>query len=168
MALAEKFGISEYPAPAGGCILADPILSRRIKGLYGKKSMLGAAQINKEDVRSLLIGRQLALPRGGWLIIGRDERDNDRLAGLAGKNDALLMMEEWPGPSAILKKINLYPTVELLEHDLQLAASLIVRYSKKVDGRAVPQKVICDAGETSRSYIAEPFEGDEFQEWVLK
>jgi tRNA-uridine 2-sulfurtransferase len=34
IALAREFGISDFPAPAGGCILADPILSRRIEDLF--------------------------------------------------------------------------------------------------------------------------------------
>ena len=32
--LAEQFGITDYPSPAGGCILADPILSVRIQKYY--------------------------------------------------------------------------------------------------------------------------------------
>ena len=33
MALAENYGLNDYPAPAGGCLLTDPIFSRRLKEL---------------------------------------------------------------------------------------------------------------------------------------
>ncbi len=34
MALARKLGITEYPAPAGGCLLTDPGFSNRLKDLF--------------------------------------------------------------------------------------------------------------------------------------
>jgi len=65
IALAEEFGIRDFPAPAGGCILADPILSRRIERLYGGQLALQIADITVADVRLLLVGRQFILPGGG-------------------------------------------------------------------------------------------------------
>ncbi|BCL59988.1 hypothetical protein DGMP_06810 [Desulfomarina profundi] len=38
ISLAKEYGIADFPAPAGGCILADPILSRRISQLYSDDS----------------------------------------------------------------------------------------------------------------------------------
>jgi tRNA-specific 2-thiouridylase len=34
IALAKAFGVTEYPAPAGGCLLTDPNYSRRLKDLF--------------------------------------------------------------------------------------------------------------------------------------
>ncbi len=79
IALAKKFGITDFPTPAGGCILADPILSQRIAQIYSFESVLKSATITVPDIRVLLIGRQFSLPGGGWLILGRDEKDNNRL-----------------------------------------------------------------------------------------
>ena len=33
MALAREFGITDYPSPAGGCLLTDPGYSRRLRDL---------------------------------------------------------------------------------------------------------------------------------------
>lgn len=167
MALAREFRISDYPAPAGGCVLADPILSKRIKALYQRESISSSASINQADIRGMLVGRQLVLPGGGWLILGRDEKDNRRLESLAGEEDALIHMEKWPGPTAILKKTSLYPDRKALQQALQLAFSLVVRYSKKVDGKALPQEVICNYKGQQRVVVADPFAGDRYRGWIL-
>jgi tRNA-specific 2-thiouridylase len=168
IALAAEFGITDYPSPAGGCILADPILSSRIKELYSGETMLGAARVNVLDVRGLLVGRQLMLPGGGWLILGRDEKDNDRLEKLARPEDCLLVMEEWPGPTALLKKTDLYPTEDALNRDLRLAASLVVRYGRKIPEGQLEREVTCTTGNTRHVLYVGPFEGDDFREWVIQ
>lgn len=168
IALARSYGITDYPSPAGGCILADPILSKRIKQLYSKESILTMAQISVLDVQVLLIGRQMILPGGGWLILGRDEKDNDKLEDLAQPEDALLLMEEWPGPTALLKKASRYKEVELLENDLQLAASLIVRYGRKLPEGVERQQVTCSLGGERRIIEAAAMSGNTFRKWVMQ
>lgn len=168
IALATSFGITDYPSPAGGCILADPILSQRIKQLYAEESILTAAKVNVLDVQVLLVGRQLALPGGGWLILGRDEKDNDRLANLAQPEDGLLIMEDWPGPTGILKKVGDYSDPEKLEHDLQLAASLVVRYGRKLPDGQRQGNVTCWVSGERRIVKACPATGEEFKDWVLQ
>lgn len=168
IALAKKYGITDYPAPAGGCVLADPILSRRISQLYSEESILQPAEINTTDVRLLLVGRQFVFPGGGWLILGRDERDNDKLEGLAEADDALLWMEERPGPAALLRRAaNWYGEQKELEKDLQLAASLVVRYGKKIDGIRPPGEVTCTLAGQSRIITAPPLQDEVFRGWLL-
>lgn len=172
IALAAQFGITDFPTPAGGCILADPILSQRIAQLYSRESILKSAAITVLDIRVLLVGRQFILPGGGWLIVGRDERDNARLEKLAQAEDAVLLMEEWPGPLAVLKKAgSQYPDLEKLEKDLELAASLVVRYGKKQPGntgKGTKGEVTCTLGASRRVILAEPLADAVFQDWGLR
>ncbi|MFW2365744.1 MAG: thiamine biosynthesis protein [Desulforhopalus sp.] len=169
IALAAQYNISDFPAPAGGCILADPILSRRINNLYSREPMLKSADITVEDINMLLMGRQLILPGGGWLILGRDEKDNDKLAKLAQPEDAVLLMEEWPGPTAVLKKAaSKYPDEESLEKDLQLAAALVVRYGRKLPEGQSQQEVTCHLEGHRRLIMSKPVEGDLFRDWILQ
>ncbi len=174
IALAKELGIKGYPAPAGGCILADPILSRRIKALYSGDTLLqDRAQVCAADIHSLLVGRQLRLPEevgGGWLILGRDERENDRLAQLAAEDDALLFMEEWPGPSALLKKAALFDDVDLLMKNLVIAASLIVRYGKRIPPQQSrrSRQVFCQFAGEKTVLEAEAFAGDEYRQWIVQ
>jgi tRNA-specific 2-thiouridylase len=169
IALAAEYGIDDFPAPAGGCLLADPILSQRIKQLYSSEVVLKSADISVSDVRVLLVGRQFILPGGGWLILGRDEKDNDKLARLVQKEDAVLLMEEWPGPMAILKKAGShYPDTDRLERDLKLAASLVVRYGKKLPENTPEGEVTCRLAESSRVIKAAPLEDDVFRDWGVR
>ncbi len=169
IALAAKFGITDFPSPAGGCILADPILSQRIAQIYSGDSVLHSAEISVPDIRALLVGRQFMLPGGGWLIVGRDEKDNDKLEKLVQAEDARLEMEEWPGPLAVLKKAgNQYSNHDALARDLQLAAGLVVRYGKKLPENITRREVTCILGTTSRRIVAEPLVDDVFREWILR
>ena len=168
IALAKEYGISDYPSPAGGCILADPILSRRIKQLYSDQSILEAAQVNVLDVRVLLVGRQLLLPGGGWLILGRDEQDNGRLEKLAQPEDAMLRMEDWPGPTAILKKNDQYEDEATKKRDLDIAAALVVRYGRKLPEDVGTRDVTCFTATGKSIIAAAPMEGDVYRDWVLQ
>lgn len=168
IALAKSFGITDYPAPAGGCILADPILSQRIKHLYSKESILTTAKVNVLDVQMLLIGRQLLLPGGGWLILGRDEKDNLRLEKLARPEDGLLLMEEWPGPTAVLKKASEYADQQTLSRDLHLAASLVVRFGRKLPEGKTEEVVSCWLEGSKSLFNTAPMQSESFRDWVLQ
>ncbi|PHR30492.1 MAG: thiamine biosynthesis protein [Desulfotalea sp.] len=168
IALAKEYGVTDYPSPAGGCILADPILSQRIKQLYSDESILQMAQVSVLDVRVLLVGRQLLLPGGGWLILGRNEQDNERLEKLVQVEDAMLRMEDWPGPTALLKKINQYGDEVAKKRDLDIAASLVVRYGRKLPENETTREVTCFTA-TGQSVIdIAAMEGDAYKKWVLQ
>jgi len=168
IALAARFGITDFPTPAGGCTLADPILGKRVAQLYSRESALTSAEISVADIRVLLVGRQFVLPGGGWLIIGRDQRDNNRLEKLVQPEDAVLLMENWSGPLAVLKKAgSRYSDPARLEKDLQLAASLVVRYAKKLPDPTVKGEVTCIFGTKRRLIHALPPADDHFRQWQL-
>jgi tRNA-uridine 2-sulfurtransferase len=169
IALAKQYGITDIPAPAGGCLLADPILSKRIAKAYARESILQTAEISVTDIRLLLVGRQFILPGGGWLIVGRTEKDNIKMEKLAQDDDAVLQMEEWPGPLAVLKKAgSRYPNRVMLERDLERAASLVVRYGKKLPENISRGEVTCSLGATRRLIRALPLADDIFQDWALR
>jgi len=133
--LAKQFGVSDFPAPAGGCILADPILSTRIEKIYKGDFVIKADEIRVNDIRLLLVGRQFELSEGAWLILGRNEKENIKIEALAEENDILLHMPDRPGPTALLRRAekDVSPG-ETGNEILQNAAGLVVRYGKKVKG----------------------------------
>lgn len=142
IALAREFGITEFPAPAGGCRLADPILSKRIAALYSGDFVLSPNDVDCVDIHCLMVGRQYVLPGGGWLVIGRDQQDNEQLTGHRREDDVLLCMVDHPGPTALLRRTSvLYDDDAKLTADLELAGRLVVRFAKKVEGRHEPQDV---------------------------
>ena len=169
IALAKELGIGDFPAPAGGCILADPILSRRIAMIYQGNFIVRAEDITVEDVRLLLLGRQFLLPGGGWLILGRNEQENARLAAMGQGDDALLSMPVRPGPAAILRRAaTSYENDARLQEALQLAASLVVRFGKKVPDGPPEGEVRVSVGGEVQTLIVPPLAGNEFQGWALK
>ena len=168
IALAAEYGITDFPAPAGGCTLADPILSKRIKQLYSQDSAMDSMEISVSDIRMLLGGRQFVLPGGGWLVLGRDEKENNSLADLAEQDDAVLLMEEWPGPVGVLKKAGShYPEESALATALNLAASLVVRYGKKLPAEKKQGEVTCTMRGAKHLILAEPLSDDIFRGWAM-
>ncbi len=148
MAMAARFGFDDYPTPAGGCILTDPIVSKRIKAYYAEHERLSAA-----DMRLLMVGRQFRLPMGGWLVIGRKEAENNVLYGLRQVGDLCLMLKDRPGPTGILR--DLKNSAELVT-----AAALVARYGKKdTHGRSQPGVVLCQ-GDEEKTVEIDVGEGD--------
>lgn len=120
--LAAGFSITDYPNPAGGCILTDLNLAKRVKMLYRE-----SARVNREDVRFLLVGRQFRLPHGGWLAIGRSQDENAAVLRLCQPVDLVLSLNDRPGPTALLRH-SCHPA------DISLSAALVVRYGRKIPG----------------------------------
>ncbi len=116
--LARDFGIEDYPAPAGGCVLADPILSKRFKKIFSKWRDYGP-----EDCILAQVGRHFLLPAGGWLVVGRNKAENEVLSGLVGPDDLVLRATECPGPFCILRRSRNVS-------DIRLAAQICARYAK--------------------------------------
>ena len=96
-ALAAKYGIKEYPNPAGGCLLTDPGFTNRVKDLIKYDSLTII------DLKLLSIGRHFRLTPSAKLAVGRDEEENEALEAMAKKIDILLMLKDHQGPLALLR-----------------------------------------------------------------
>ena len=154
MELAARLNIRDYPSPAGGCFLADPTLGARLARFYQEQE-----RFTVDDIRRLLVGRQFRLPNGGWLTIGRNQQDNERLAVLVGPATLQLETVDRPGPLALL---NHAPD----QADRRLAARLVARYAKKEPGLPVAVEVALTGPDgTGERLAAEPLADQEFADW---
>lgn len=143
--LAAKLGIIDYPTPGGGCILTDPNRADRIRRYYAEHP-----EVRASDIRLLLVGRQFILPGGSWLILGRDQRENEILAGLQQPGDLFLQMEEWPGPVGVIRNFT-------TQEDLAAAAGLVGHFSRKGEGRRAGRVMLLDGnGQGGREIIPGP------------
>ncbi len=168
IALAKEFGITDYPAPAGGCILADPILSRRIKNFYDDTFVVRSADMTVTDILLLLVGRQFQLPGGGWLMLGRDEKDNTKLLALAEDGDAVFTMDERPGPIALLRRASTFYADDTVQREDQLAAAgLVVRYGKKVKDEPATAEVFCTIGGAREAIVVGPLADEKSRKWMI-
>jgi tRNA U34 2-thiouridine synthase MnmA/TrmU len=168
IALAKSYGITDFPAPAGGCILADPILSRRISLIYSGSFVIDQARMTVTDILLLLVGRQFVLPGGGWLILGRDEKENLKIDELRESGDIRFDIEERPGPTALLRRAEeMYPSQAARDADVAVAAGLVVRYAKKVNDLVCGGTVLVDEAHTCHEIAVEPVADELFSSWFI-
>ncbi len=126
MELAKSFGVMDYPAPAGGCLLTDVGFSRRLKDLFaGKKSY------EERDFELLKHGRHFRLHGPHKAIVGRTQKDNERILHfLNPAKDVSLRMTDVPGPIVLIP-------CGAPEQTVREAAVLCAAYSKTDNGRPV-------------------------------
>ncbi len=101
--LAEKFGIKEFEAPAGGCLLTDPAFGKRLE-----KALEEFPEMDCLDVELLKNGRvywaKLKDCQNSILVvIGRDKDENQRLEELFIEKDFLLKPKNVMGPNVLVR-----------------------------------------------------------------
>jgi tRNA U34 2-thiouridine synthase MnmA/TrmU len=115
--LAREFGLTDYPAPAGGCLLTEPNYAFRLRELFTYNNDPGFREINL-----LRTGRHFRFSPDCKIIIGRDKKENEILLSLMDYEDCVLRVEGYGSPiTAVLG--------EDTEEALAVAASLCARYS---------------------------------------
>ncbi len=117
MALAKEFGLTEYPAPAGGCLLTDPLYSYRLHELLSYNETPSV-----KDINLLRLGRHFRLPSGVKIVVGRDEKENVTIEALRDKDDILLWIEGIGSPTTIVCE-------GATEEEIMTAAAFCARYS---------------------------------------
>jgi len=125
MALAEKYGIKDYPTPAGGCLLTEKVFSNRLADAFdhGEGSL--------EIVELLSLGRHFRLPSGARLVVGRDEPENDELLKRKPAGAVVIDAGDLPGPVGLLVLRPSPPDRPSSAEDRMLAARICARYSDK-------------------------------------
>ncbi len=92
--LAKEFGVTDYPAPAGGCLLTDAGFSRRLKDLFDHGESCTEAELHL-----LKHGRHFRLDDRTKIVVGRTKKDNEDILSLYDPAaDAMLKTLGWPGP----------------------------------------------------------------------
>ncbi|MFQ5680442.1 MAG: hypothetical protein ACE5GG_00065 [Candidatus Omnitrophota bacterium] len=125
--MARELGLKDYPCPAGGCLLTDKNFSRRLNDLmrYGELTM--------PEVELLKLGRHFRLNDKSKLVVGRNERENERLLSLVNDGDTYFVSNELPGPVGVIRKS------QVTNHKLQVTsmerAATIVAYYCDGDSR---------------------------------
>jgi tRNA-specific 2-thiouridylase len=125
MKLAEEMGLRHYPAPAGGCLLTDPVLAKRIRKYFSE-----GPNITVNEILLLQVGRHFQFPAGQHLVVGRRDEENQKLMELRQDGDVFLRVQGIPGPLGLIRG-------KAEERELSLAASIVARYSKAKERGAV-------------------------------
>ena len=123
IALAHRYGFTEHAQPAGGCcFLTDAKYAAKLQDLWSAR---GRRDYEFDDIMLLKVGRHLRPAPHYKLIVGREEGENNFLAGYRGRFPHLRTVSH-EGPLTLVDG-------ELTTEDALLAARIAARYSQ---GRA--------------------------------
>lgn len=129
MALAEKYGIKEYPTPAGGCLLTEEGFSKRLRKLLEL-----VPQPDVSDLHLLRYGRHFIFDKTRF-IVARTAQENEPILNLTAPNDFVFRIKNYPGPRGVLRGAT-------DDNIIQKAALITARYSKARDRQSV--SVVCN------------------------
>lgn len=119
MELAHTMGITDYPAPAGGCLLTEAVFSERLKDLFAHQD-----NPDKKDLFLLSAGRHFRIAQDVKVIAGRTQKDNAYLDEHSDPGLHIRMKTQGvPGP------LLLYAGPPKEEY-LRIAATICASYAK--------------------------------------
>jgi tRNA-uridine 2-sulfurtransferase len=127
MELARAYGITDYPRPAGGCLLTEPNFTRRLRDL-----LRCVPDPTPRELELLKVGRHLRWDDRHKVVVGRRHEENCKLEQLWTPGDVRLWVAGIPGPLVLLAA---RPPVS--PDALEFAARLAVRYSDAPKDRPV-------------------------------
>ncbi len=152
MQMATDFRITDFAPPAGGCLLTEPMFTRRLRDLFSHQQ-----DHDIRDLNLLKYGRHFRADNQGKIIVGRNNADNEKLRGLSTDDDLVLYMSDFPGPYVVIP----HGIAALLP----FAASLCVRYS---DAPAeFDADVICPHKKTSKTIQARAAAKEDCERWII-
>lgn len=143
--LAKKFGITDYPSPAGGCLLADKGYCKRLQDLIDHQMFAW------NFIKFLDVGRHFRISHNMKLILGRNKIDNERLQELAKDEFITLHAKDYPGPFGVINCADSQDFSDL-QGFLILSAQILLRYITKVRDKG---KVEIDIGSKGKTIEVE-------------
>ena len=130
MELAEKFRITEYPSPAGGCLLTESNFANRLKKMFSVRP-----DASTYEMEILKYGRHFYL-NNNLLAVGRNHIENEKLQAIALDSDLLIKVTDRPGPTALLRQNEAITTEQI-----NIAGAIVARYSDAKNDPLVKIKV---------------------------
>jgi tRNA U34 2-thiouridine synthase MnmA/TrmU len=124
--LAEEFGVTSYPSPAGGCLLTDKGYSSRLKDLFDHQD-----SYTEGEFYLLKHGRHLRLNKNNKIVVGRTKEDNEKIIKYYNPSvDTIIKVKSFPGPTVLMPRGG-------SKEIMILASSICAGYSKAPDATLV-------------------------------
>ncbi len=134
--LAEKLGVKDYPCPAGGCLLTDPVIAARLRDLFAH-----VPDYDLADLHLLRIGRHFRLNLGLKVILGRNKLENEQIEALAKPGSVIFRPLDFRGPTCLASG-NLETQTE------EMIGELMARYCQEENPRYQIKKQILEKEES--------------------
>jgi tRNA-uridine 2-sulfurtransferase len=139
--LARTWGITDYPAPAGGCLLTESVYSNRLKDLFGHQK-----DCTENELHLLKYGRHIRLNGQIKIIVGRTLQDNIAILDHHDPSlDMVLKTQQIPGPVVLVP-------LGAGNDEIQQAASICAGYSKAPENMEVAVEVV-SPGDVSTLWV---------------
>lgn len=130
--LAEELDVTNYPCPAGGCLLTELSFVPKVKDVFEH-----SGDLNLRDFRLLKIGRHFRIGDRSKVIIGRNEADNNLLEASRQPDEAAITWLDGNTPVGVVIG------VQSSDHN-NLAARILLRYTRAVPGATCRLEVRSD------------------------
>jgi tRNA-specific 2-thiouridylase len=153
LALAEHYNIKDYTSPAGGCLLTDPLFSKRLKDLFDRQT-----DFTIRDVELLKVGRHFRTAASCKVIVGRNSFDNETLLRLSDDGDTVIHMAHYPGPTVLVPG-------GCDDANTRLAASICALYSDAPNDREV--MTVCRTGNLVTSVVTKAAQRHDVEPWMI-
>lgn len=117
--LAKQYGVTDYPSPAGGCLLTDKNFSNRLRDLFDHQE-----NFTTNDLHLLKFGRHIRLNEKTKIIVGRTKQDNSNILKFFNKNDYFMLDAKGIGSPTVI-----VPT-DADKDSIETAAAICINYTK--------------------------------------
>jgi tRNA U34 2-thiouridine synthase MnmA/TrmU len=130
IALAKEFAITDYPCPAGGCLLTYNEYADKLRDLFERKK-----RVSLRDVQLLKVGRHFRLGRNK-IIVGRNENENKVLAHQKYVGDYYFEAQDCGSPITLLQGPKTNKAVETAArltayHSDQKTGEVLIKFGKE-------------------------------------
>ena len=155
MELAEKWNITEYPSPAGGCKLTEPNYALRLRDLLEYKE-----DVEEDELSLLRYGRHIRTEDGNKIIVARTKEEGDEIKKFINDKYFYFHTTNFSGALVLLVK-------EGTEKDIDLAARVAARYSKGKDESSVEVKYGPYGKKLENIIKVEPISDKELEKYMI-
>ena len=155
MELAEKWGILDYPSPAGGCKLTEPSYSVRLKELLEHKE-----DTSKKDLELLKIGRHFRITKECKIISSRTEEEGELLEQFLTEEDLMFLPVHYNGSTIVI-------IGKATDEDIEFAAKVSGRYCKGKDDILISIRYGRYGKTLNKSIDVQPANDDEINKYIL-
>jgi tRNA U34 2-thiouridine synthase MnmA/TrmU len=122
--LAKEFNITDYPSPAGGCLLTCREFANKVRDLFNHKK-----RVSMKDMALLKLGRHLRFEENK-IIVGRNETENKAFLQMKAENDYCFEVPDCGSPTTVLQGPK-------TKKAIVKAAALTAYYSDKKENRVL-------------------------------
>ncbi|WP_373500117.1 tRNA 4-thiouridine(8) synthase ThiI [Desulfococcus sp.] len=154
IALAKRFNVSDYPNPAGGCLLTEKNYCARLQDLFDH-----AETCTEAELHLLKHGRHLRISPRTKIVTGRDQKDNEAIIRRYDPDkDTLIRTVHIPGPVVLV-------CGPASRDEVLAAASICIGYSSAP--RHAAQEVNVIRPEGAETLRCEGLPQDEMRPWII-